>query len=278
MKSTVAPYATASRCLRIVCRNGLTVRLTDYPVDLTMSNATVYKTNSGYEFTAYAAESGMAASAVDLEGIVDLAGVSRDALRSGVFDGARCYLFACDFLNPVEDYEPIVASILGKTKIVDDRYTIEEMALIDLLGQSVGDTYTAQCRKVFGGQEFGGCHVNLAALTVTGAITHVTSGLVVRDSARAEAADRFAQGSLTWTGGANVGLAAQQVESYAADGTITLYEPPFYPAAVGDTYSLVPGCRKRLEDCRDKFANVARFGGYPWIPVGSQYRAIGQGA
>ena len=147
MKSTVAPYETSVKCLRIVCNNGLTIRLTDYPYDLTMSNSTVYKTNSGYEFTAYTAESGMAASAVDLQGIVDMAGVSRDALRSGVFDGARCYLFACNYLVPVEDYEPIVSSVLGKTQIVDDKYIIEEMALVDLLNQTVGDTYTAACRK-----------------------------------------------------------------------------------------------------------------------------------
>lgn len=277
MKTTVAPYQTTARCLRIVCKNGLTIRLTDYPLDLTMSNATVYKTNSGYEFTAYTAESSMAASTIDLGGIVDLAGVSRDAIRSGVFDGARCYLFACNYLSPIEDYEPIISSIMGKTKIVDDHYTIEEMALIDLLNQTVGDSYTTQCRKVFGGQEFGGCHINLATLTVTGTITHVMSSLVIRDSTRVEAIDMFAQGSLTWTGGANVGLGAQQIESYAADGTITLYEPAFYTVVVGDTYSIVPGCRKRLEDCRDKFNNVQRFGGYPWIPVGSQYRTVGGG-
>ena len=277
MKSTVAPYETSARCLRIVCNNGLTIRLTDYPFDLTMSNATVYKTNSGYEFTAYTAESGMAASAVDLQGIVDMAGVSRDALRSGVFDGARCYLFACNYMVPVEDYEPIVSSVLGKTQIIDDKYIIEEMALVDLLNQTVGDTYTAACRKTFGGTEFGGCKVSLAGITVTGTLTHVTSTLVIRDSARAEAADRFASGTIEFTSGDNVGLLPSQIRDYAADGTITLYEPPYYPLVVGVTYSMIPGCRKRLEDCRDKFSNVPRFGGYPWIPVGSDYRQVGDG-
>jgi hypothetical protein len=57
----------------------------------------------------------------------------------GVFDGARCYLFACSYLAPVEDYEPIVSSVLGKTQIIDDKYIIEEMALVDLLNQTVGD-------------------------------------------------------------------------------------------------------------------------------------------
>lgn len=277
MKSTVAPYQTAAKCLRIECENGLVIRLTRYPMDLTMSNATVYKTDSGYDFTTYSAEAGMAASVVDLEGIVDVAGVSRDDMRSGVFDGARCFLFNCDFLNPVEDYDPIVSSTLGKTSISDDRYTIEDMALVDLLNQTVGDTYTAACRKTFGGTEFGGCKVSLAGITVTGTLTHITSTLVIRDSSRAEAADRFAAGTIEFTSGDNTGLRPLQIRDYAADGTITLYEPPYYPVTVGVTYSMIPGCRKRLEDCRDKFNNVARFGGYPWIPVGSDYRQIGDG-
>ena len=40
------------------------------------------------------------------------------------------------------------------------------------------------------------------------------------------------------------------------------------PAAVqvGDTFSIVAGCRKRLEDCRDKFDNVLNFRGEPHRP------------
>ena len=142
MKSTVAPYETKALCLRIVCANGTTIRLTRYPYDLTMSNSQVYKTDSGYDFSAVISETSMAASAVDLEGFVGVSGITRDQIASGVLDGARCYLFATSFLSPVEDYEPLIASILGKTQLDDDRYKIEDMALIDLLGQTVGDTYT----------------------------------------------------------------------------------------------------------------------------------------
>jgi uncharacterized phage protein (TIGR02218 family) len=172
----------------------------------------------------------------------------------------------------------MISSVLGKTTIIDDRYKIEEMALVDLLGQSVGDTYTAQCQKIFGGTEFGGCHVSLAGITVTGTITHLISSLVIRDSSRGEAADRFANGTITFTSGQNSGLAPIQISAYAADGTITLYDPPFYAPTVGDTFTMIPGCRKRIEDCRDKFSNIARFGGYPWIPVGTEYRKVGSGA
>lgn len=274
MKSVVSPYETSSRCLRIVCNSGLIIRMTDYPYDLTMSNATVYKTSAGYEFTAYTAESGVAASSIDLQGIVDIAGVSRDALRSGVFDGARCYLFACNYLAPVEDYDPIVSSVLGKTTLEDDKYRIEEMALVDLLNQTAGDTISPTCRNVFGGQEYGGCHVNLSAITVTGTLTHVSSALVIRDSARAEAADYFGFGVIRFTSGANAGLADIRVDSHAADGTLTLAESPYYPAVVGDAYELEPGCRKRLVDCQSH-GNVRRMKAFLYVPTSSIYQKIG---
>jgi hypothetical protein len=40
-----------------------------------------------------------------------------------------------------------------------------------------------------------------------------------------------------------------------------------FEVVVGDAYSLLPGCRKRLaEDCRDKFNNVVNFRGFPHVP------------
>jgi len=139
------------------------------------------------------------------------------------------------------DEEPIVASILGKTTLMDSRYRIEEMALIDALNQSVGKTYTAQCPKTFGGQEYAGCKVVLGPLTVTGTLTAVTGSAIVRDAARAEVADWFAYGTLQFTSGANAGLKPQEVKRHEADGTLEVFEPFHYPPSVHNSVpSTVP--------------------------------------
>jgi uncharacterized phage protein (TIGR02218 family) len=276
MKSTVAPYQTSATCLRIVCENGTTIRLTRYPYDLTMSNGQVYATASAYDFSSVIAETSFAASAIDLEGFVAVGGITRAQIASGVFDGARCYLFACNFLSPVEDYEPLMASILGKTQLEDDRFRIEDMSLVDLLNQTVGETYTAACRKELGGQGYGGCKVDLTTIDVVGAVTSIASSLAFTDSSRAEANDYFGWGTVEFTSGDNAGLRPLRVRDFSA-GQFTLYEPPYYALTIGNTYVAIPGCRKRLEDCRDKFGNVLRFGGFPYVPTGSQYRTIGDG-
>jgi len=273
MKSVIAPPGTSTACLRIVCVNGTVIRLTQYPVDLTMSNATVYLAVSGHDFSGVEATVSFSPTVFDLTGIMNIAGISRDAVMSGVFDGAKCYLFRVNFLAPVEDYEPITASILGKTTFTDNKFTIEEMSLIDALNQPAGGSVIASCPKVFGGQEYAGC--KKIVTPVTGTITHLTSQFVVRDSARAEALDWFGLGKIWFTSGANVGIKAREIKDYAADGTITVYEPFYYPVVVGDAYSMTPGCRKRREDCRDKWANMENFGGFPDVPTTSSYSQVG---
>ena len=275
MKSVIADYRYRTICLRIVPVSGSPIYLTRHVRDLVMGGHT-YLSASGYDFTGYSASANLAPSMVDVEGIAGLAGIGFDEITSGLFDNARCYLFATTWSAPVEDEEPIVASILGKTTLMDQRYRIEEMALIDALNQSAGKTYTAACPKTFGGQEYAGCKVALGPLTVTGTLSAVTDRSIMRDSTRAEDADYFAYGTLQFTSGANAGLKPIEVKRHEADGTIELFEPFYYLPVAGDTYSLIPGCRKRLEDCRDKWNNVINFGGFSNVPTSSQYAQVGQ--
>lgn len=272
MKPTVAPYSTAAWCVRIVTVDGPTLRLTTYPQNLIMSNATVYETDAGYEQTAYSAGTNMAAAAIDLTGFVGVAGITRDQIASGVFDNARVYIFKCDFLNPVEDYEPVAAGFFGKTELQDEKYTIQGMSLIDALSQSVGKSYTAACSRTFGDA---GCGISLAAIDAVGAITSVTSARVFTDSSRLEVDDWFGAGTIEFTSGQNVGLRPLEIKSFAAGGVITTFEPAYYLPQIGDTFVITPGCRRRLQDCRDKYSNTVNFFGFPNIPTPSAYTEIG---
>lgn len=274
MKSVVADYRYRVLCLRIVPTSGPVIRLTHHPRPLTMGNGQIYLSGSGYDFTGYTAGSNLSAAMVDLEGIAGIAGITRDQLADGRYDNARAYLFATTWKTPVEDEEPIVASILGKTTLLDARYKIEEMALTDALSQSVGMTVTPTCQKVFGGQEYAGCGVDLGPLTVSGTITSVTSNTVFRDSSRSEAADYFTIGFLTFSSGDNAGLPGKEVKAYAADGTLTLFEPFHYPVQIGDAYTLTPGCRHRLQDCQ-AWNNVPNFGGFSFILTSTGYAQVG---
>ncbi len=272
MKSTVANYETAVFCLRIVCTNGTIVRIAVYPFDLTMSNASVYQCIPGVDRTAYLQSSGMAPSAVDLEGFVGYGGITYDAIAAGVFDGARCHAFLTSFLNPVEDEEEVTLAFLGKTTLEDKKYRIEKLSIVDAIGANVGKTVSALCVRELGDA---GCQINLAAITVTGTITHVTDRWHFRDSARGEAADWFGNGSIRFTSGQNAGLRALDIKTHAADGSIETYDPAYYAPVVGDAYEMIPGCRGRKTDCKDKFNNVVNAFAFWDIPSPSDYARIG---
>ncbi|MER2518576.1 MAG: DUF2163 domain-containing protein [Candidatus Accumulibacter phosphatis] len=277
MKPAVADARYRVLCLRIVPVTGSPILLTDHPRDLVMS-AQTYLSTSGYQFTGYSDTADFAPASIDIEGIVGLAGVTRAAIANGLFDGARVYVFATSWAAPVEDQEEIVAGEFGKATLLDDRYQIGGVSLIDALGQRVGRTYGAQCDKTFCSQEFGGCMASLAANTVTGTLTAVSSASVFTDSGRAEAADTFGAGTIQFTSGPNAGLKPLEVKSFSA-GVFQTVEPFYSLPAVGNTYSAVRGCRKTLAACQARVggSNVINFGGYTHIPTSSTYTTIGQG-
>ena len=281
MKSVVTDAATRVLCLRILPVTGASIYLTDHPRDLTMSGHT-YLSTSGYEFTGYSATAGFAPGSLDLQGISGVAGISRAQIAAGLFDGAVVSIFATSWSAPIEDEEPIVRGIFGKARLEDDRYTIDGLSLIDALNTARNDQFTAQCPKVFLSQGFGGCLVPVAPNTVTGSLTSVSSAALFTDTARGEASDTFAAGTIRFTSGPNAGLKALEILSFASGGVIATFEPFYYLPQIGDNYTMVRGCRKRRQDCEAReggsgtFNNIVNFGGFPWVPTSSVYGQWGQ--
>lgn len=276
MKAILADASTRVLCLRLVPGTGSAVRLTDHPRDLTLG-AETYRSTVGHQLSGYSAPQGFAPAAIDLAGILSASGIPRALLSARRFDGARVYIFATSWAAPVEDEEQIFAGLLGKSELFDDSYRIDGLSLIDALSQSVIAVYQEQCPKPFLGQEFAGCRVPVAANTVTGTLTHVTSTTVFRDSARAESADVFGCGTLAFTTGANAGAKPIEIREHLADGTVTLFEPLYSLPSVGDAYTATRGCRKRIIDCQNRwngtatYSNILNFGGDLWVPTASVY-------
>lgn len=298
MKSTVANQETRVFCVRIVAVDGTTLRFASYPYDLIMANGAVYQTDSGYQPTAITSASNGAADVLDLSGVFAVAGLSEDKLISGLFDNARAFAFATSWASPVEDEEPLGKYIMGKSRIEDDRYVIEKMALIDALSQNVGRTCGPLCPWTLFDATIDGESVPyarsrctgpraapdgpvLASYKVTGTVTAVTSNRQWQDAALvtsplAYAASYFDYGSVRWTSGSNAGLRSSEVKQYAADGTVTTYLPAHYTILVGDAYEMVPGCdHRRTGDCINKYNNAINSGGFDRMAAPSQYAERG---
>ena len=272
-------------CIRMEALDGTIAKIAaQYPQNLTMSNGEVYL---GGQFTTTSTRSTVVdggPSTIDL-GFTDSADTAtRAEIESGKWDNASVYEFATDWANPVEDEEEVNLYTMGKVEDSDGVFTVQLMGLKDKLSQRSGRSYTASCLWAFSDSHLdtgiiatdrSRCKLSAAAFTVSGTVTSVTNGGEFSDSARSETDDYFGNGEIIFTSGENAGLARRNVGSFAA-GTIKTNLPFYYLPQVGDSYTMIAGCRKRaVEDCRDKFSNRKRFGGFSYVPTKSQVTKFG---
>lgn len=287
MKSVIADPRTLINCLRIVANDGTTIRFTDYPYPVIASTGGSYQSDNGYQFSGVTQTSEGAGTLVDLEGIISAAGLDVDELKSGKWDGARVYIFATSWTNPIEDEEPIAVGVLGKTALFEARYTAQLMHLIDALNVPTGRDYSALCSWILFDETLDGktysyqrsrCQLNIYDYLVIGSITSVVSNGEFVDSTRAEDNDYFSNGSVLFTTGDNVGLASIKIKSHTTGGNFILHDDTFNTMQVGDQYTMIPGCRKRLvEDCAAKYLNAPNFGGFRYVPTTDVISFVGRG-
>lgn len=297
MKPHVADWQSRVYCLRIEPLSGTPVLLAGYPIPLVMSNGKTYLTEKGYEFSGMTNDSSFKSSSIDLEGIMQEGMISKEDLLAGLYDNARVYLFATSWTAPIEDEEPLGLLYWGKVEIGKDTYKVELMGAIDVLNQSVGRNYTYTCPWVFMDRNLGGellpagssrCSGPRAApdgpsydaLLITAPMTDIT-GVFHFAAVSGYPSDYFANGALRFITGKNAGMAPVFIRdsggTYGPTG-IDVGQSLLFTPEIGDIAEIIPGCRKRPEDCRDKWHNMINNGGFPDVPAPTQYKQVGRGA
>lgn len=231
----------------------------------------VFRSAPGLDVQAFATSASLAVDNTELTVLADESVITRADIIAGRWDNAAYTLFRYNWADLSDGVEVRSVGSLGELQPRAGSYVAELRGLQQYLQQPVGSVSTKTCRYRLGStsKPAGLCMVDTSdvAWTKTGTLSNVTSKQVVRDSTRAEAADFFGEGIFTFDDGLNAGL-SQKVKIHAADGTFTFSLPMIFMPEVGDAYTVVAGCRKRLEeDCRDKFDNVINFGGEPHRPV-----------
>lgn len=110
-----------------------------------------------------------------------------------------------------------------------------------------------------------GCGIVRAAWTVSGT-TQASSTAALILTGRAEPAAYFTGGVIEFASGVLLGL-ARTVRIHAADGSVSFFNPFPSAPAVGDSFTLTPGCDRTLgsSGCA-KYSNRLRFRGAPFIP------------
>ncbi len=276
-----AGTARLCQCLRLQRRDGVTVFLTSAQNDVVVPVGTlaaggadmggVYRADPGINPTDIVQSAGLATDNLEIRFGKDDDYVTRGDVLQGVWNKTSYDLFICDPTDPGAGVDLLLHGYTGDFEINRNTFRAELRSIVQLLQQPVGEYTSKTCRaRLFDSK----CKVNPAAYTVTRVLTSVTSAQIVTDSARIEADDYFGDGLLRFNDGA---LAGVQVKVKAfTGGQFTFVLPMFAMPAVGDSYTVVAGCRKRHErtlgnpsgvsDCVDKFNNIYNFQGEPHLP------------
>lgn len=253
---------TLAYALKITRRDGQVFGFTSHDQDVTIS-AVDYEAAQGLDVTGIVTTAGLGVDNLELTTLDDGSLFTLAQVLGGLWQGAAFVVFRYNWANTADGTEPLIAGTIGNVTMRSGMVVAELRGLQQYLQQNVGAVSSKTCRARLGDAR---CGVSLASWTHSGTVTTVTDRQVFRASAMAQAADYFGEGLLTWATGNNAAL-EMKVKVHASGGNFTLSLPMPAAIQVGDTFSVIAGCRKRLaEDCVTKFSNVLNFQGEPHRP------------
>lgn len=206
----------------------------------------------------------------EVAGVLDSSTITAADIHAGLWDRSKMDIEIVNYRDLTMGSIWVGGGVVGQIRPGRLRFVAELRGLTQLLGQTVGRAAEKRCNAMLGDAR---CGVDLGPLTDTGTLTAV-NGRVLTDSGNAAVSDWYGAGLLTMTSGDSTGITIEVITF--ASGVFTLSVPLPFGAQVGDTYSAVPGCRKRYqEDCITKHDNVINFRGFPFIPGEDKIRQVG---
>ena len=258
-----AGSATLAHGLRITRRDGLIYGFTS-AVETAFIGGVRYDAAQGLDVSQVVWNAGLGVDNLELTTLDAGSLFTRTEIFGGIWQNAKFLIFEYDYTQPTDGIDALTAGTIGNVTLSYGKITVELRGLQQYLQQPVGEVTSKTCRARLGD---GACRVNLTPFTFTSSVSAVTSRAVFTSSnlaSQENEADYFGEGLLTFTSGDCRGI-TQKVRTYTTAGVITLAIAMPANIQTGDTFSVIAGCRKRLQDCRDKFSNVLNFQGEPDI-------------
>jgi uncharacterized phage protein (TIGR02218 family) len=259
-------------CWKITSRApGTVVGFTEHIEDIVFDGIT-YSARSGFSPSALRNTNDLAVDNFDVTFLLEFDGTAEAELIGGYYDYAQVDVFLINYADLTQGKVQLARGTLGEVTIGRGQAKAEIRGLAQELQQDVLELTSPTCRADLGDAR---CGVNLAAFTVSGTISSVTSNKLFSDSSRSEANDYFNGGLLTWTSGDNAQL-KMEVKNYTSSSKqFELHQAMPYPIQIGDTYTVYRGCDKSLSACKNIFNNVINFRGEPYLPGVDQVMQFG---
>jgi uncharacterized phage protein (TIGR02218 family) len=209
------------------------------------------------------------------------------ALQQGLLDGAfiqREQAFFANWTTTGGNLVPIGAAIMFNGRVAEigkiGRTTAEITVAADTVLLDIDmprRLWSPQCTHVLYDS---GCALAKGTYSASGSVTSSSTPIWINWSGATAA---FQQGTLVFTSGSNSGVEAT-IKGAGAGWLQLAYPLPNVPN-IGDAFTACQGCDHTQATCQGKFANLANFRGYPYVPppqimtgpLSTTYNAGGKG-
>jgi uncharacterized phage protein (TIGR02218 family) len=262
---------TLCRCWIVTRSDGEVQGFTDHDRDIVLGGVLPEPVtcNAGTGLTASEAteQLGLAVQGAEISGALSADSLTDSDLAGGRYDGAEIKVFLVDWSEPALNVL-LARGVLGEVRREGQAFTAEFRSLAHRLAEDAGRLYAATCSADLGDAR---CTVDLdsPAFFGSGTIASVDGTSLFYATGLGGFADGwFTAGKLTFTSGANAGL-AMEVKRHRVDLAgvlLELWQIMPEPIAAGDSFTVTAGCDKRFATCRDRFNNAINFRGFPHIP------------
>ena len=252
---------TLATCWLITLADATVQGYTDHDTDLTVA-AQLYTAAVGYLPSAIQNNVELSPDNLDIQGIIDDAGIKEADLLAGRYDYAAIEIFTVDYTDVASGrVQTLIKGKLGRVSLSQGQFTAELNSLASQLSQNIGRTFSTLCDADLGDTR---CGYSLSADSA--AVSSVDDQRVFYDSALGQTDDYYNGGKVTWLTGDNTDYVMDVKDYTASTGRIELYEPMPFTIVFADTADIVRGCDKTKTTCLNTFSNYDNFRGAPDIP------------
>jgi uncharacterized phage protein (TIGR02218 family) len=192
------------------------------------------------------------------------------SIANGLLDGAtilreQAFFTSTLNANPTQPLVPIgtVRMFKGRFGQIDSiggtQATItvnSEMVVLDI--DMPKNLYAPSCQNTFCDTT---CGLAAGTFSATGTVGSSSTSTVINWSS---SNSNYAQGTLTFTSGANSGVVAT-IKSANSSSMTLMYPLPVVPTT-GDAFTAFQGCDHTMSTCSGTYSNINNFRGFPFVP------------
>ena len=255
---------TLATCWRIERTDAVVLGFTDHDEALVFGGTTFEPMLDGGEVTQ---KLGPQTDTSEVVGVLTSDAIAETDILLGRFDGASVETWRVNWRDVSQRLLQRRATI-GEITREDGAFRAELRSAQQALNQVRGRLYQALCDAELGDARCG-VDIEDSAFRAELTVAEVRDRFrIAVEGAEAYAEGWFGFGTAPWSSGQRAGL-RDRVVSHQRLGGVDVFgfgAPVGDWVLAGDTLVATAGCDRRLATCRERFANVPNFRGFPHVP------------